>query len=39
MTGEICAMLPASAERAICRGNERITRDILDAVTLAVQLR
>jgi len=38
VTGEICALLTAGAERAIRRGDERITRDILDAVTPAGQL-
>jgi hypothetical protein len=35
VTGEICALLTVGAERAIRRGDERITRDILDAVSLA----
>ena len=34
VTGEICALLTAGAERAISGGDERITRDILEAVTL-----
>ena len=34
VTGEICALLTAGAERAIRGGDERITRDILEAVTL-----
>ena len=33
VTGEICALLTAGAEQAIRRGDERITRDILDAVS------
>jgi hypothetical protein len=38
VTGEICALLTAGAERAIRRGDEHITRDILDAISLPRRL-
>ncbi len=38
VTGEICALLTAGGERAIRRGDERITHDILEAVSLAGNL-